>query len=76
MSSQTGSGQGQIPGPWPYEGLPKLWPDPGPHRVRPGRPAGQQGLALLVDSVELGHAVRSSGPLAQVYIAIGMLYCI
>ena len=55
MSSQTGSGQGQIPG---------------PHRVGRGRPAGQQGLALPVDSVELGHAVRSSGPLAQVDTAV------
>ena len=49
--------------PWPLtlEGQarsPELWPDPGPHRVGPGQPTGQQGLALPVDSVGIAECAN------------------
>ena len=50
------SGQVNIIGPQPYEGQarsPKSGPDPGPLRVGPGQPWGQQSQALPLDSVAL-----------------------
>ena len=56
MQGWVGLGQDFWLGPWPYAGRArpsKIWPDPGPFRVRSGQPSGQLGLVLPADSVTI-----------------------